>query len=294
MHCIEEGSDHDLRTFYPSFEPVIPPPRSKAVSAWKGQITPFPDSSDLALIVHDLERHAVVDIDVGGALRHSSMCSGSHSDAPFLGSLTNMDVTFEVLVLEFSAGRHRQTYCLRPQISSRIFPTHPHLRRDQMLLTETGMVDAICPYRSDETRPSNLLQYLDFISIFLAKHLIWVRTLALTCYSDFAAPRVVYTPQPNAAHFSLPVPTTPLVWAAPWSRISADPLHVCALAAGESHIDRWEGIWVGPSAPHEPLTILQSVGANDECTCGSGRRYGTCCRRIHMELCKPAPPFHVR
>ncbi|MFZ0144329.1 MAG: SEC-C metal-binding domain-containing protein, partial [Candidatus Sulfotelmatobacter sp.] len=52
------------------------------------------------------------------------------------------------------------------------------------------------------------------------------------------------------------------------------------------HADRWEGPWIGPSAPHDAGPILDTVGSNDECVCGSGRRYGVCHRRVHLAMCR--------
>ncbi len=284
MHCIEESRDDGLITFYPSFEPVLPPPRSGALRAWKGRIAPFQDGSDLGKILQDLERHAVVDIDVGGCLQHSPTCTFNHSEPSYLFRLVRMDVTFDLLVLEFEANRHRQAYCVRPEISSRTFPTHPHLRRDQIILTDI-LVDAICPYRSDETKYPGLVEYLDFVSIFLAKHLVWVRTLDLVCYSDSTSAKIVYSPKPNCAHFAFPLRTAgPL--SAPWhldTSTFGDPL---TAAAAAYHADRWEGTWIGPSAPHDAGTILDTVGSNDECVCGSGRRYGVCHRRVHLAMCR--------
>jgi len=284
MHCIEESCDDGLITLYPSFEPVLPPPRSGALRAWKGRIAPFQDGSELGKIVQDLERHVTVDIDVGGCLQHSPACTFNHSEPPYLFRLVRMNVPFDLLVLEFAGKRHRQAYCVRPEISSRTFPTHPHLRRDQIILTDLP-VDAICPYRSDEMKYPGLVEYLDYVSIFLAKHLVWVRTLDLVCYSCGISPKIVHSSQRNSAHFALPLRAAGQPFL-PWF---IDPLsfenHLAAAATGY-HIDRWEGIWIGPSAPHDVGTILQTVAPNDECVCGSGERYGVCHRRIHLEMCK--------
>src|SRR5437588_13029568 len=104
MHCIEENSDHNLKVFYPGFEAVVPPLRTCAVRAWKGKITPLPDNSELGKIVQDLDRHAVVDLDVGGCLRHSAECKRGHTAPVLMTKLGNSAVEYEVLGLEF-AGR---------------------------------------------------------------------------------------------------------------------------------------------------------------------------------------------
>jgi hypothetical protein len=284
MPCIEESGGHDLALYYPSFGLVAPPHGSKAVRAWKGRITPFSDNSQLGEIVQDLDKHAKVDVDVEGLLRHHDACRVRHTALPYMSRLIKMRTTFQVLVLEFEGKRHRQAYCLEPEISSRIFPSHPHLRRDQMALADRP-VDAICPYRADETRSPDLVTYLDYVSIFLAKHLVWVRTLELRRCSGDAPPTTIYVPRPNAADFTPPLATRDALGypLAPWLGSTASVRDLVNAAADRKHFLAWEGTWVGPAASHDPAVIVETVRASGDCVCGSGRRYGTCCRSVHVE-----------
>lgn len=281
MPCVEESSGGVLDSYYPSFEAVTPPHRSGAIRAWKGELTPFPDDSKLGEIVADLERHATVDIDVGGIVRHSSKCSFAHCIPSYLSRLVKMAVPFEVVILEFEGKRHRQAYCLRPEISSATFPNHPHIRRDQRIFMGRPL-DAICPYRSDETHPRSLLEYLDYLAIFLGKHLVWVRTLELRCYSE-PIPKTIVTPHLTGAHFVLPTAQErDLYYFEPWITRRAKPTKVSASISRAPDL-RWEGIWIGPSAPHDPATLVRTVQGHDECICGSGLKYGVCCRPRHLE-----------
>ncbi len=36
------------------------------------------------------------------------------------------------------------------------------------------------------------------------------------------------------------------------------------------------GIWIGPEMNHEPTFLLRNVGRNNECWCGSGKKYKKC------------------
>lgn len=272
-----------VREHYPSFEIVDPPPSCGAVRAWRGSIIPFPDSSQLGLICEDLDRHAVVAVDVGGCLRHQEDCRFLHSRPAYLSKLVHMNLGFDILVLEFAGTKHRQAYCLAPLISACTFPTHPHLRRDQRIWVDR-YVEALCPYRSDETGPLDFLTYLDFVSIYLAKHLVWVRTLSLVCYSEGLRAIEVYSPPPNGGHFTPPIPDAhlPQVPCTPWQTGSRSVETTLCAAASQTFSYTWEGTWLGPSAPHDVETILQTVTPDKECVCGTGRKYGCCCRSSHV------------
>lgn len=280
MLCLEESSSNSLELFYPGFEVVTPPYGSNAARAWKGTLTPFPDGSELGKIVEDLQLGLTVDLDVGGALRHHGQCSIDHGQPGYLARLIKMQVAFELLVLEFENRRHRQSFCLKPEISSSVFPTHPHLRRDQSIFINRR-IDALCPYRSDETHPNSLTTYLDYVSIFLAKHLVWVRTFELRRYFEGAAWQTVFVPEPNGGHFTPPMRTVQSMGAAPWLRTSRSTIEVFFEAASRMETLQWEGNWLGPSAPHDPKVVLATVDPNANCVCGKGRRYGSCCRPLH-------------
>lgn len=280
MLCHEESSSNSLELFYPRFEAVSPPHGSNAARAWKGTLTPFSDCFELGKIAEDLRRGLIIHLDVDGVLRHNGKCSIDHTRPAYLARLIKMRVEFEVLVLEFEDGRHRQSFCLKPEISSSLFPTHPHLRRDQTIFL-TRPIDALCPYRSDETQPDSLTTYLDYVSIFLAKHLIWVRTFELHRYSGGAAWQPVFVPEPNGGHFTPSNTAVRTLGPAPWLRTSRDPVEIFSEAASRKETLQWEGNWLGPSAPHDPAVILDTVDRDAKCVCGRERRYGACCRPLH-------------
>ncbi len=43
------------------------------------------------------------------------------------------------------------------------------------------------------------------------------------------------------------------------------------------------GVWIGQHACHTIQELLKSVPKNAECSCGSGKQYGNCCRPDHIE-----------
>lgn len=42
------------------------------------------------------------------------------------------------------------------------------------------------------------------------------------------------------------------------------------------------GVWIGQEISHDPAFLLRSIGRNDECWCGSGKKYKKC-HRLHDE-----------
>lgn len=279
----QEGLSETVLYWYPGFEIVDPPRGSDAIRALRGTVVPFPDNSELGKIVQDLERDATVSIDVRGALTHDENCGFVHLQLDFVKRLVNMTTAFDILVLEYNDGRHRQTYCLRPEISFRTFPTHPHMRFDQQIWLDRP-IQALCPYRSDETNPDDLTTYLDYVAIFLGKHLIWVRTLELKCYWETSVSKTIFTPSPNPGHFTPPMLPRPHYSATSQTLRQPGATGNLEFVVGQEFIHRWEGVWLGPSAPHDPETLLQTVSPHDECVCGSGRRYGSCCRPTHFAV----------
>jgi SEC-C motif len=216
LHDWLEANQRAVALSYPQFKAIEPPAGGEAAQVWIGAIQPLPDDRELGAILSDLEAERAVLILTGGGVAHDPDCRLIHADPPYRTRLANMDARFEVKVLVYPPEKHPQATCLKPKISRRLFPQHPHLYGDEIL----------CPYRpSDnvlEWNRKTVVQFLDFVSIWLARHLVWERTGA------------------------------------------------CA-----------GGIWLGPSAGHAPRELLGTVGRNDPCPCGSGKKYKRCCMELH-------------
>lgn len=271
---------------YPQFSPTDPPDSSGAVRAWKGIIRPFPSVAELGPIIADLEQGRIVDIEVGGGLVHSNQCTSHHGTPVFLSRLVRMQEDFSVVVLEFNYGKHRQAYCLSPEISRRTLPWHPHLR-DDLPGWFGRWLPAICPYRSDEVSISpgvdGMVKYLDYVSIYLAKHLIWLRTADFKCKTDGYHPRIVYTPPNgmgwlhgvNGIHVGKELYDTRYT--------STEITRILASSINGGAVHGWEGIWVGDSAPHDLPTYVATILPASQCHCGSGKRYAACHRKEDIE-----------
>ncbi len=171
-----DGSDR-LRSCYPQFNRVLHARFDGVVGAWRGSVSPFDSVSDVAAIYSALKNDEVVNIQAG-RLRHlQNRCADARDK--YLAYLINMEVEFSLLALEFSGGRHSEVYCVTPEISRQRFPFHPHLRDDRSVFWGGRFIQALCTDYAPDRACNSLLDSLDYATIFLAKHLVWVRTRRL-------------------------------------------------------------------------------------------------------------------
>lgn len=170
LHEWIEANSRAVASTYPQFEAVEPPPGSGSILAWTGTIRPFPDNRDLGYILDDLEKESDVLVGIGGQLLHYFSCQRQHSDPSFMYRLSRMDSSFKLKVLSFQPPQEPRVICLAPDISRRTFRSHPHLFGE----------DALCPYCPSEGLlewgKHTMTRFLDYTSIWLAKHLVWERT----------------------------------------------------------------------------------------------------------------------
>jgi SEC-C motif-containing protein len=170
LHEWIEANSRAVAVRYPQFKVVEPPPGSGSVQAWEGAIQPFPNDRELGAILEDLEIGMEVIVKLGGALAHDPRCGRWHSVPPYLNLVGPADASFQLQVLAFPAKRHPRAFSVRPRISPGRYPCHPHLFVD----------GALCPYLPSDNVWSwgrnTVADFLDYISIWLAKHLVWERT----------------------------------------------------------------------------------------------------------------------
>jgi len=118
----------------------------------------------------------------GGTMRPGSLAARIKPHA-FEPRLIGTDLAFDVLVTEFEPPAHPWAFSLSPVISHSPQSQHPHLRGDRTLQLSSAKLHALCVYSAaeftfDPNRPL-IPQFLDQVAIFLAKHVIWLKTQGL-------------------------------------------------------------------------------------------------------------------
>lgn len=157
--------------------------------AWVVPMRPIPESLDLNAVVADLELELPVRILVSGQLSHSPMCQRPRLAHELRVALSIRKRTYEV-VLELPETHRGSAGDVNPnaripsvipldlkgpnEISAKTHPTHPHLSGD-------GRGDSwACPLPPHDTdwgwKPGAIVQYLDYVAIWILKTEIWERT----------------------------------------------------------------------------------------------------------------------
>jgi len=116
-----------------------------------------------------------------------------------------MDVIFQVVLVDFGPDAHPQVYAVRPEISHLTYPSHPRLRFDKMARIGGKELPSLCTYLTSDgslaADEAALARALDFASIFLAKHMVWLRTAALLHHRAGLPPLEIATDSGIALHF---------------------------------------------------------------------------------------------
>ena len=167
--------------FYPQFKRIGPPP--DGTEAWEGVVQPLAGcgASDLALLLDDLHAGAAV-LASAGRLEHDPACRREHKMPSYLSQLRGInEESFAIRVVVWPAPRHPKAFALYPEISAARFPHHPHLfRHREPPGVGERLPDALCTYRPGDGEWSwasaDLVTFLDYVAIYLAKHVVWTRT----------------------------------------------------------------------------------------------------------------------
>jgi hypothetical protein len=265
MPGVVEGPNLDA--FYPSFFEAEVPPGTSAIRAWQGILQPFRNDLCACEMLRAFEADRAVTSDQGflsAAVGFQSF--GPHWAEPYLVA---MQRRFHVMVLDFPPPHHPFAFSLRPAISNLHFPAHPHLRRDWPLLYGRTNLHALCiysaPFHSYAADTPRIVQFVDQLSAYLGKHLIWEKTRMLfsTRQGELS---IVYKPRPRE----------PIV--------DIEPRYFrhkgVGLFANSKHSDFrfWSGFWPGLSAFSAPSDHLRHIQPAKECWCGNGLPYGECHR----------------
>ncbi len=183
---------------YPQFAPAEPPADGLTVSAWRGVLQPFANDVAARSILCDMEAERTLWVSAGSI--RPSASTDQHWAHPLL---VGMDATCEVLLCAQVDAMPR-AYLLNPRFQPHYANTliHPHPRSDQAILHEGKPLPGLCVFSSAEMMFSEdtdlYTQFLDQVTQYVAKHLIWLRTRRL-CRRVGDATSVLYQPRPGEA-----------------------------------------------------------------------------------------------
>jgi hypothetical protein len=111
-----------------------------------------------------------VDVLIGGRVRHSDGCDGSHTLRAELVSIEHLDAAYTLRVFDRHHAGHPRVLVVQPIVSKEIFPDHQHIYTN----------GATCPFLPSDghwlPREHGLARYLDFVMQWLVKHTVWART----------------------------------------------------------------------------------------------------------------------
>ncbi len=131
-----------------------------------------------------------------------------------------------------------------------------------------------------------LVQAMDYCSMYLAKHLLWVATNGIDTY--FLRKNTISRCPNRGALIDVNrggvYDGTSSMMARFYrndARVETTLEYVTRiLSAGQwSFPSAW---WIGASAPHFSDQLLSQVAPVNECHCGSGLPYGSCCRTLDL------------
>lgn len=229
--------------------------------AWQGFIQPFVGDADARLVLRALAANKAVDVAAGRITAPREIQEDKAHDEEF--RMNNCSTVFDILVLEFPALAHPWAFSLSPVISERKFPSHPHLRRDRTLVLPSMELTGMCIYSAAEFQYDLMLpkipQFLHQVSIYLAKHVIWMKTQRLLNAQTGAM-----------VHDGLDLDT--LYKNLPVNSIWLKYPEVKTI---------WSGFWPGKVAKSGRNHL--SLDPERECWCGKGLVYRRCCQAEEIE-----------
>jgi hypothetical protein len=251
---------------YPQFQQVTPPYGTGAYAAWQGSIQPFADDLTARQILRRIEAGEPFENDAGTLFCQRAPTIRPHPADRFL---VRMDISFTVIVLQFPQFEHPCAYLLRPELSPRFLSFHPHTRGDCPLVVSKRRLPALCVYSGAifEFAPgiTRIVQFLDQLSTYLARHAIWLRTRVLLRSNNKGPDKIEFRPHPG------------------------DPIIDTECGMGTFTRQKpgdlyWNGYWPGKAAPSGSSAHLKTIAQNDPCWCWSGKPYRLCHRPIEQRI----------
>lgn len=263
-----------LSSEYPQFTRVVLPGGSNAESAWVGEVQPFASDVAARAFLHDVEAGRTIWVSSGRIQEKTA--AGVHWADPLL---TGMSVRCKLLILVQPAPAHPRAYLLDPYFPEHYSVIHPHPRADLTIEWSGKRVPGLCVYSAAEFAfdPSRdrSSQFLDQATLYVARHLIWLRTRQL--FRGFP---------PKGILLRAPLPGEQVF-------IDKPVMRQAATGNASPIIDYWRGYWPGATAvAFDAGTHLSRIRPNQECWCGAGEPYGVCHRPA--DLAKQSQPNQMR
>lgn len=261
-----------LTAYYPQFLPAEVPGDGLTVAAWRGAIQPFADDETAHSVLTDIEANKILFISAGAIRGGATPCSHWANSL-----LIGMDTACDVLICIQPEALPR-AYLLSPRFLLHYGEpgVHPHPRGDQLIEYERKLIPGLCVVSGAEFSLVPDLdmytQFLDQVTQYVAKHLIWLKTRRL-CRSSEGGLTVLYTPKPGE-----------LILDQPPKR------HAVRLPTGMTDVtDFWSGYWPGQRArASTPLEHIKQIHTTQRCWCGLNRAYGACHKDADLALLTPA------
>lgn len=163
--------DAARRLWYPTSEWGERVEGEQAYRTLLAVIEPVPPVAELPLILADLRRGAIVSLEPGGHIRHDDRCHARHELPVELQHPEALlgDPAFIVEATFYTMKRDPAVRILDPEISLRTHPGHPHFYAN-------GIVCPVFPPDKTWTWTDSVTDYLDHVSIWLLKTLVWNAT----------------------------------------------------------------------------------------------------------------------
>jgi hypothetical protein len=234
---------------YPQFYESAIPEGSGASHAYRGFIRPFSDDANAKRVLRSIDAHQPLSVSSG---RLDS--DADHLPLHPLGDyLVNMAIPLTVVVLEFAGKRHPSAYLVDP-LPVRRLSANAHIWWNKALIIDGEAVPELCIYSGNlftyDSGFERLPQFLNQLSTYLAKHLIFLRTRMLHRLQKNGTARLVRKRRPE------------------------EPITLNSIKLFDNLL--WFGKWVGKIAPNGSLMHLRTVDPNGECWCNSGEIYKNC------------------
>lgn len=246
-----------LIPFYSQFAEILVPAGSGAVRAHRGMIRPFSDDANAKRVLRAIEANQALSVD-GGRLDAEVGELQAHALDSYL---SDMAQPCTVVVLEYAGTQHPRAFLVDPLPIQR-WSANQHLWWDLAIRINGHETPALCVYSGNlfkyDPELDMLTQFLNQVSTYLAKHLIFLRT------------RMLYTTQKNG-----------LVRRTRW-RAASEAINAASLRFSKNF--RWLGYWIGPVAPSGAARHVATLNPDDECWCTSGKLYKDC----HLPVERPS------
>jgi SEC-C motif-containing protein len=234
---------------YPQFAETVVPDGCAAARAYRGFIRPFSDDETAQRVLRAITADEPLQVSAG----RLDSCAKNLPTHRFENYLVEMAVPCTVVVLEFPGTRHHSAYLLDP-IQVPRFSANRHTWWKSTVVIDGKAIPELCVYAGNlfkyDPTCGRLPQFLNQLSTYLAKHLIFLRT------------RLLYRLHKNG--------TLQIVKRRkPW-----EPVRRGVPTLGDQL--QWLGFWPGQAAPHGAAEHLRTVDPDGECWCNSGALYRDC------------------